>query len=322
MFDVITIGAGVKDVLLLSKQFRFIESSQFETGIGECVSLGTKIELDHIVHSTGGGATNAAATFARLGFRTSTICRVGDDAAGRDLIIDLQREDINTTMIVRVAGGATGYSTLLTAPSGERTVLLYRGVSGQFSEKDIPWDTCAAKWIYITSLGGNLDLTKKLAAWATKCGIQVAWNPGTKEIAKGVVHLRPTLKHVRVLNINREEAEKFTGEKSLPKMFKAMATIGNFVIITDGPNGAYIHQNGMTFFSPGTGVQAKSQTGAGDAFGSGFVAGMMKTNNLKTAFAIAVLNAESVIQQVGAKAGLLRRWPTTRQIAKVKIKAL
>jgi sugar/nucleoside kinase (ribokinase family) len=322
MFDVITVGAGTRDVFLLSKQFKFIESAQFETGIGECVSLGAKIELDEIVHTTGGGATNAAVTFARLGFRTAAICRVGDDSAGRDLIIDLQREGVGTTLVVRVPGGTTGYSTLLTAVTGERTVLVYRGVSAEFADKDIPWSECNTRWTYLTSLGGNLELAKKMVSCATHSGIQVAWNPGSLEIAKGMKKIAPLLKGVRVFNINREEAEKLSGEKSLPNIFKRLATIGNIVLVTDGANGAYAHQNGATFFAATTGVKARSQTGAGDAFGSGFVASFMKTNNIKTALATATLNAESVIKQVGAKAGLLKKFPTATQIAKIKIKSV
>ena len=143
MFDVVTIGAGTRDVFLMSKEFKFIESSVFSTGIGECVALGTKIELDSIVHTTGGGATNAAATFARLGFKAAAICRVGEDGAGRDLIIELQREGIDTTMIRRIPDESTGYSTLLTASSGERTVLVYRGVSSSFTTADVPWKDCS-----------------------------------------------------------------------------------------------------------------------------------------------------------------------------------
>jgi sugar/nucleoside kinase (ribokinase family) len=322
MHDVITIGAGTRDVFLMSDQFKFIESSVFSTGVGECVALGTKIELDSIVHTTGGGATNAAVTFARLGFKTAVVCRVGQDSAGRDLIIDLQREGVDTTMITRVVDGATGYSTLLTAPSGERTVLVYRGVSATFTSKDIPLKDCRARWFYLTSLGGNLELSKKAIEHAAKCGASVAWNPGGQEIKKGMTALKPILRRVSVLNINREEAEKLTTQKALPYMFRELATPGRILIITDGANGAYAHQDGVTIFAGTRGVKAVSRTGAGDAFGSGFVASYMKTGNVKTALAVGTLNAECVIQEVGAKAGLLRRWPTATLMKKVPVKIL
>ncbi len=322
MHDVITIGAGTRDVFLISDQFKFLESSTFETGIGECVALGTKIDLDRIVHTTGGGATNAAVTFARLGFKTAVVCRVGEDSAGRDLIIDLHRENIDTTLIRRVAKGETGYSTLLTASTGERTVLVYRGVSAGFRSQDIPFDECRADWIYLTSLAGNIALCRLIARQAKRCKAELAWNPGRAEIEKGLTRIRPILSHVRVLMVNREEAEKLTKQKNIPSVFKLLATRGNIVVITDGAYGAYAHQDGKTWFAATRGVKPVSQTGAGDAFGSAFVASYSKKPDMKTALAIATLNAESVILEVGAKAGILRAWPKPALVKQISIKAV
>jgi sugar/nucleoside kinase (ribokinase family) len=114
-------------VFLVSDQFKMIRSPKFETGIGECVALGTKIDVDQIVHTTGGGATNAAVTFARLGFTTAAVCRVGEDKAGEEIVWDLEGDGVDTSLVKKIAGGQTGYSTLLTAPSGERSVLVYLG---------------------------------------------------------------------------------------------------------------------------------------------------------------------------------------------------
>lgn len=322
MFDVITIGAGVRDVFLVSRSFQLLRSSKFSTGVGECVSLGEKIEVDEIVHTTGGGATNAAVTFARLGFRCSALCRVGNDAAGRDVVAELDDEGVDTSLVIRDSGGATGYSTLLTASTGERTALVFRGVSGSFSVKDIPWKSCAARWMYITSLGGNVDLVKRLLAYAAECGMQVAWNPGRKEIAKGMDVVRALLPGVRVFDLNREEAQSLTGKKDVRDICESVATPGNVVLITDGAKGAYAHRNGVTLHAPGTGAKAKSQTGAGDAFGSGFVASLMRSDNLRSALALGVLNAESVIKRVGAKAGILKRLPTKKQVESIKIASL
>lgn len=322
MHEVITIGAGTRDVFLISDQFKFIQSSAFETGVGECVALGTKIDVDRIVHTTGGGATNAAVTFARLGYKTATVCRVGDDAAGRDLIIDLHRENVDTTLIQRVANGETGYSTLLTATTGERTVLVYRGVSATFRDQDIPIDQCQAKVIYVTSLAGNLALVRKIAQYAKRCRGIMAWNPGRAEIAKGLTRIAPILPHVRVFTLNREEAENLTKKKQIADLFRGLATPGNTVIITDGANGAYAHQDGKTWFAATRNIPPVSQTGAGDAFGSGFVASYAKKPDLKAALAVGTLNAESVIQQVGAKAGIMNKWPPAALVKKIRIKSV
>lgn len=319
MHDIITIGSGLRDVFLLSDQFKLIANADFEGGTAECVALGSKIEVGDMILTTGGGATNAAVTFARLGLKTAAICRVGEDAAGRDVIDDLKKEGVATTLIRRVANGATGYSTLLTASNGERTALAYRGVSGTFGTGDVPFAKCKTKWFYVTSLAGNVALLKKIAAHAKSSGASLAWNPGRKEIEKGLDAIKSILPNVRVLFMNKEEAAELSGKATVEEIFAELATPGNVVVITDGPRGAFVRRDGLTIMSPGSGKQAVSQTGAGDAFGSGFVAGLMKADDLRMALAVGMINAQSVITKVGAKAGILKKWPTNIQLKSVNI---
>ncbi|OGL66981.1 hypothetical protein A2856_00600 [Candidatus Uhrbacteria bacterium RIFCSPHIGHO2_01_FULL_63_20] len=323
MHDVITIGSGTRDVFLISDQFQMIRSAKFATGIGECVSLGSKIEVEEIVHTTGGGATNAAVTFARLGFNAATVCRVGDDSAGRDVIIDLQREGIATTLVRRVEDGETGYSTLLTdANTGERSVLVYRGVSATFAVSDISWDECDARWYYVTSLGGNLSVAKRVITFAKGCDASVAWNPGSKELKRGLGSIQELLPEVDLFMVNREEAIALTGRGEIEGIFQRLLTANNVVIVTDGEKGAYAGRGGKVWFAGTTGRKAVSRTGAGDAFGSAFVASYMQKKDVPAALAVATLNADSVIRAVGAKAGILKSWPTAAQIKKIAVRKL
>ncbi len=317
MFDIITIGAATRDVFLLSDQFQLLRSEKFSTGIGECVALGTKIEVNSVVHTTGGGATNAAVTFARLGFRVATVCRVGDDEPAEAIVENLNRERVSTHLVRRVRNGITGYSTLLTAKNGERTALVYRGVSSNFAIADAPLSRLNAKWIYLTSLGGNVALASKLIRAAAAKGIRVAWNPGSAEIKKGLRMFAPLLPFLSVFNMNKEEAEALTERKQIEDILSSCSVPGGITIVTDGQRGAYAQAGGQTVFSGTRGIKSVSRTGAGDAFGSGFVANFMRTGDVKTSLAMATINAESVIQHVGAKAGVLKKWPNAALVKKI-----
>ena len=332
MFDIITIGSATRDVFVISKSFIALKSKKFPTGSGECVALGSKVDLDKLVLTTGGGATNAAATFGSLGFHSATMTRIGDDSSGKDVIDDLSRFGVSTHNVRMIKDGQTGFSILLTMPDGERTVLVYRGVSSTFETKDINWEGCKqTKWIYLTSLGGNLSLSKKIIQHANKCGIKVAWNPGAGEIKHGMKEIKQLLPMVDVLNINTEEAKLLTGKRSIKTMFDELKTKCMIRLITDGTNGSYVWENGKILHAGTTGARAISRTGAGDAFGSGFVAGLMKkvlplpkgetegVAAIKFALAVGTLNAESVIQSYGAKNGILKKWPSILAISKIKI---
>lgn len=323
MYDVITIGAATRDVFLVSDQFKAIKSRKFATGMGECVTLGSKIEIHKLVLTTGGGATNTAATFGRLGFRTATMCRVGDDSPGKDVVEDLSRFGVSTHLVRMVREAETAYSTILTMKDGERTILVYRGTSADFVDRDIPPSTLShTKWIYLTSLGNNLTLIKKILQAAHKTGVKIAWNPGHDELKHGLKMIAPLLPMVDVLNMNLEEARFFTGKKKLHDIFKLLHNHGLVRLITDGTNGATVCRDGWIAHAATTGVKSVSRTGAGDAFGSGFVAGLMKTGDLKESLQIAMVNAESVITKYGAKAGILSAWPSALKKQRVKITEL
>ncbi|MFH1711760.1 MAG: carbohydrate kinase family protein, partial [Patescibacteria group bacterium] len=269
-FDIITIGSATRDVFLVSKAFRMIKSDEFSTGIGECVSLGSKIDVDKLVLTTGGGGTNTAATFASLGFDTAVITRIGDDAPGKDVMADLDDFGVNTELITTVKGGDSGYSTLLTAASGERTVLVHRGVAAEFSPKDIPWTKLKAKWIYLSSLGGNTALALRIVRAGRKAGAYIAYNPGSKELKQGLSAMQPIMKQLTLFNVNLEEAQMLTKSKTrdVKSLFKKITLPGLTTVITDGTNGAYAYLDGTTWFiRPHSDQKSVSRTGAGDAFG-------------------------------------------------------
>lgn len=334
MYDIITIGAATRDVFLVSDKFIAIKSKKFATGAGECVALGSKIEVSELVLTTGGGATNAAATFGRLGLRTATICRVGDDPPGKDVVEDISHFGVSTHLVRMIKDADTAYSTILTMKDGERTILVYRGTSSEFVAADIPQMAIEnTKWIYLTSLGGNLGLAKKIITSAHKAGVSVAWNPGRKELEGGLKTLVPLLPMINVLNMNLEEAILLTGKKpgragsglqagKLADIFQLLHNDGLVRLITDGTNGATVYRDGWMAHAATTGVKAISRTGAGDAFGSGFVAGLIKTDDLLEALRVGMVNAESVILKHGAKNGIIKTWPSMLKKRQVKIMTL
>jgi sugar/nucleoside kinase (ribokinase family) len=321
MFDIIAIGAATRDIFLVSKEFQIINSSKFSTGQGECVALGSKIDVDELVFATGGGATNAATTFAKLGFSSAVVARIGHDDPGAAIVEELGDSGVHTELLRVLPKEHTAYSTLLTAKNGERSVLVYRGASSSFSSSDVPWKKLTSPWLYITSLAGNLELLQKITAHAKKHGSKVALNPGRGEL-KRAVEMRELLSSLSVLIVNLEEAQMLaeSEEKDGAKLAKLLAYPDLTVIVTNGSRGAHAHAHGQTWFARTSGAKSVSRTGAGDAFGSGIVAALAKGLSLDAALRVGTLNAESVIQKFGAKAGILTKWPKQAQLAKISVK--
>ncbi len=322
MYDIITIGSATSDIFITSKHFQIIKSDEFQTGVAECVPLGSKVEIDKIVRTTGGGGTNTASTFASLGFKTSVITKIGNDDAGDDVLRDLIKHNVRTEFVKKDSKAQTGFSVLLTAQDGERTALVFRGVSKNFRETDIPFSKLKAKWLYITSLGGNLVLAKQIIKSARAKNTLVCFNPGVPELQKGLTSFKEIMGDLTILNLNLEEAQILakTNTKNIKELCKKLSHPGMTLIISDGPKGAYAHLDGITWFAKPLGKKAISRTGAGDAFGSGVVAGLAKEMGIDEALKVGIVNAESVIGSYGAKIGIIKSWPSKSLMNKIKVK--
>jgi len=346
MFDVITIGSATRDVFLASKAWETHPSDHSPTGLEQCLPLGAKVSVDDIHFTTGGGATNAAVTFRRLGRQaTATICRIGGkDAGGRTVLEDLQRERVDTRFVQRDPKLHTGYSIILLSGSGERTILSYRGASQMLDAKRVPWEKLRARWYYLTAIGGDLALVQRILAHATRSGAKVAWNPGGGEIAHGWKTVAPLAVQTTLFNVNREEAAQLTGKPiedlngilaMLRPIRASRAPSSRFhaarvVLVTDGSGGAYAMTNDATRHIASRNLNAVNTTGAGDAFGSAFVVGLdqaasqqlQATSPIDVALRVAVANAEGVITHMGAKAGILARIPSRATLAKYRVREL
>jgi len=322
MFDVITIGSATRDVFIKSGALDVQESDTPPFSQEACFPMGAKIDIDELVFETGGGATNAAATLSRLGYKTATVCAIGDDSSGRDVLDGLAEDNIAADFVQRIPDKQTGYSIIIVAGSGERTILVHRGAARLTASDKVAWDDANAKWFYITSLGGDLDLLQSALSQAKETGAKVAWNPGNAELKLGLAAIEPLIRQVDVFNLNREEAAILTGVKvdDIDEIMNKLHDIPKrALLVTDGPKGAYATEGDNRWFIDTLDVPRINTTGAGDAFGSGFVAGLMKRNDLRYALAVGIWNASGCIQLMGAKRGLLETFPSENQINEVKI---
>lgn len=320
MYDIISIGAATKDVFLISKDFKLIKSNKFSTGVGECFAYGAKLELGDVYFDIGGGATNSAFTYTNLGLKTGVCSRVGKDIYGLEIMHLLADKGIGLNLATD-RKHKTAYSTVLVMPNGDRTILVYRGASANFSDQDINWNKLKTKWVYLSSVAGSTSLLGHLFGYSKTNRVKVSWNPGSDELRLGKVHLERYLKEAYVFNVNREEAAVLTGKKEIKDMFKLINRLSpGYNIITDGAKGAYLSDGILTYHAKALVTQVKNTTGAGDAFGSGFVAGLILKNDWDYALRLAMLNANGVLQKMGAKAGLLNHLPKNQELDKVKIR--
>jgi len=319
-FDVITIGSATQDVFVKSHGWKERPDGSAPDGVDACIPLGSKLGIDELVFATGGGATNAAVTFARFGLKTACFSRVGSDEVGDSIIRQLKAERIDTNGIQRDAKEATAYSIILVSGEGYRGILTHRGAANLIDAKQFPWNRSGkivnrpykAKWIYLTSLGGDLKPVKSIFEHAKKMGARVAWNPGNAELELGRSRLLPFLKQADIILLNREEAAQLANlaPRFLDQILEKLgAHPRQALVVTDGKYGAHVRAHGATLYAPALKGRRLNTTGAGDAFGSGFVGAVAKGYYLDDALRVGLMNAIGVVTHMGAKAGILKKFP-------------
>ena len=304
MARIVSIGAALQDVYL-------IDHDDFGTnsrGYFKQLELCTKVDIDTIQFGTGGGATNAATTFARNNHESIFMGCIANDPAGDAIIGSLDTEGIDSSYVTYTTRAHTGYSVLLLAPSGERTILTCRGASAKFellNPDDL--ETINPDWLYVTTFRGNMDMLDQFFTKAKSLGAKIMFNPGNLELD----HKRKLLgllSDVDVLLVNKQEAKKIVDGSTLLELINRIKNYVPTAIITDSHQGAIAtNQDEIWRIGLYEDVKVKDSTGAGDAFGSGFLAAFAGGKSFKDSLVFASANSTSVVQKIGSKAGIINQ---------------
>lgn len=318
ILDVITIGSATRDVFLKSEGFEIRKHSDSPSGLEQCFPLGSKIAIKELVFTTGGGATNTAVTFSRQGLKTGCVSMVGSDFNGREVIKELKMEKVKSFVAVH-KDDLTAYSVVLVHPNAERTILSYKGEGQHLNLQEIKWKKLKAKWFFLGSLGGSLELLQKAFEYTTSRNFKIAFNPGGKELEHGLEKLKPYLAEVDIFSVNKEEGESLLGmvnNSSAEEVLKGLdKLVKGITVLTLGPEGVIVSDK-KSIYRAGTPDSPRiERTGAGDAFVSGFVAQyILSGGDIPKSIQFATANASSVVAQYGPKAGILHKgdfgpWP-------------
>lgn len=303
--DVTCFGSATRDV------FVQIDAGFFKKNL--CFLPGSKISVLDMGFFSGGGATNTAVGFSRLGLKTGIVCSVGKDKDGQEIKKELEREKVGRANFFEEKQKRTSYSIILTGFGKDRVILNFAGATALLDEnKKIHWQKAKAKWFFVSSLHGKGKMLKKIFAQAKKNKTKIAFNPGQKEIEMGFNWLKKYLGQTEILCLNAKEALSLTGKTSIKKNLALLALHAKRVVITDGKHKAFA-QSGRKIFSikpPKT--KTVDSSGAGDAFNAGFVSAIIKEKDFHTALLWGAKNACSVVKFLGTKNKLL----TEKEISK------
>lgn len=320
--DIITIGGAVKDTMFYIDEGKIIKDRKNLTAqalLG--FELEAKIKSDEVYFTFGGGAMNTAMSFSRLGFKTAMLSCIGDDHVGKEVLDTVIREKIDPRLIKRIPRGQTGLSFIINrrynSREEEKVIFTFRGANTRLYTAIGSLGRLKSDWIYLTGInqensGRILDRVFQSNAW-------IAWNPAVWQLKNGYKKIKKYLKKTTVLIINKDEALELVVNSSVELKREEISDVWNLltiiknwgpeiVIISDGAKGAWAFDGVEFYHQKAKKVKTICNTGAGDAFGSGFVSGLiLHGGDIEKALKLGIRNGASVVKKVGAQNGLLKK---------------
>ena len=305
--DLLSIGDANLDAFVVPSE----SESLCDIDTKKCLiafSYGDKIPVKNLEFAVGGNAANNAVGTKRLGVNSGAILTLGDDSTGTQIIEKLKSENVDLTFCIQQPATLSNFNTVVTY-SGERTIFTYHAPRSYEYPTQLP----KTPWVYLTSMGESYrPFYTHITEWLVKNPeTKLVFNPGTWQLRGGVKEIGNVFKLSHLVFVNKQEAEKLTGFETKGEVTKelllALSGIGPQIsVITDGGNGAFVF-DGHKFLHCGImPMDAYERTGAGDAFGSGFLSAVIKGKAMEDALIWGTVNSASVIGYTGAQKGLLK----------------
>jgi len=302
MFDIITIGDMTEDVFVHLEDVAKLKCEHHHCSLQ--LPFGTKLSIKHVEKLIGGNAGNVAIGTRLLNLNSAIYTELGDDTPAHTILKILQSHHVSTQFVHTNKNKKTNYSVILNF-GAERTILSHH----EPRTYHLP-NISSTKLLYLTSMGKEgTKILPQIIKYVKKNNINLAFNPGSHQLALSLTKLKPILKLTKILILNKEEAQRILNKNNPPKIILPhLHTLGpEIVVITDGPHGSHAYTKNNYYFSPIYKVNVVEQTGAGDAFSSGFLAALGHNKSIPEALRWGSLNSAKVLEQIGPLAGLLTK---------------
>ena len=275
-----------------------------------CMKFGDKLPFrDVVVVPAVGNSPNATVSAHRLGLKAALVSNLGDDGFGKEQVQALKKEGINTKYVTMHKDKQSNYHYVLRY-GAERTILV-KHTEFPYSFPNI---SPVPKFLYLSSLAENsLEYHHQITGYLkSNPSVKLAFQPGTFQMKLGYEALKDLYQHTYIFFCNKQEAQRILNskEEDIKTLLQKIKELGPQIpVITDGPNGAYTLYEGKTYFAPmyPDMKEPVDRTGAGDSFSSTFTTALALGKTIQEALLWGPINSMSVVQYIGAQAGLLTK---------------
>jgi sugar/nucleoside kinase (ribokinase family) len=312
-YDVLGIGNAIVDVIARAED-DFLVAQGMHKGtmalIDEIRAQSIYAAMGPAVESSGGSAANTIVGVASFGARAAFVGKVKDDELGRAFAHDIRAAHVAFDTKPASSGPSTARCYIMVTPDGERTMNTFLGAAQDLKPADIDEGQVASA--AVTYLEGYLwdpPLAKeafvKAAGIAHKAGRRVAL---TLSDAFCVDRYRGEFLDlirkgtVDIVFANERELHSLYETADFDSAVKALRGEAKLAVVTRSEKGCVvISRTAVETVAAEPVEQVADVTGAGDLFAAGFLVGLARGKDHRTAARLGGFAAAEVIQHIGAR---------------------
>ncbi|HVY73703.1 MAG TPA: ribokinase [Puia sp.] len=255
----------------------------------------------------GGKGANQAVAVARLGGETVFISKLGNDVFGKQSFQLLDEEGIDTFYMLSDNELPSGVALITVDQAGENSIVVASGANANLFPPDLKTalDEIRNAGIILMQLEIPLETVLYVAEFAAGHGVRVILNPApANELPEAL------LRRLDIITPNKTEAEMLSGIKvtsieTAKKAAKAIQEKGvKNVVVTMGPLGAILCQDGKIQVIPAPKAEAIDSTAAGDVFNGALAVAISEEKPLAEAVKFACEAAAISVTRMGAQSSI------------------
>jgi len=309
MKKILGIGSTLVDILSqvpneeVLNELNLPKGSMTYVNINDAVSIGERLAQQYgSQRAAGDSAANTMSGLARLGAKAGFLTMMGNDEMGQFFTNEMTRTGVE--MLALKSDTPTGRVIAMVTPDGERTFATCLGASIELSPDNIKpelfdnWDI-----FYIEGyLVANPDMLRKAISTAKDKGLKIAIDLASYNVVEESRDFLLELvnNYVDIVFANEQEALALTGMEP-ENALHYIAERCDIAVVKIGAKGAYIQRGNEIVTIPPMKADVVDTTGAGDMWAAGFLAGLVKGENLQKCGMMGAIVAKNIIEVMGAK---------------------
>ena len=261
----------------------------------------------------GGKGANQAVAVAKLGLPVSLIGKVGNDVFGDELLENLNRETVDTSMVVRHKGPSGVAFIYVFEETSENHIIVISGSNKEVKSNQISDKELSTSDVLISQLEVPPSEIEDLFIRAKNSGTYRMLNAAPAlEISKNLIRETDLL----VMNESELEnlSERSVDNENIDSIAEAIKVLNlkttQSIAVTLGSKGVYVYTNQKGDFIDGHKIEAVDTTGSGDCFIGALATHYLKSNDLLDSVNFANKAAALSVTKRGASASM----PTLEEV--------